>query len=342
MTEAFEHTKGKLVEWVVDRLYERHPDWLSKFGSKGRKSCVEDISYHADFLYASLLGKSSAPFCEYCRWLGSMLPNRGVQTAHILESIRLIQQYIEEHLPSEISAQCLVIIEAGCDTLASTEKAAALPAYFNYLPEASKNLGTFTDALIMGDGHRVDTIVQQQFQQGLDSIDIGIQLIQPAMYEIGLRWETNRITVAQEHLATALAQTLLARNLTQTEYAPRTEHRALFACIPGNHHILGLRMVSDAFEIGGWDVQYLGADIPFNALLSQTDQWKPDLLGLSISTLNQLPVLKFCLGKLRSELGNACPALMVGGLAMNQAPELKSGLGADIWAANARQAFDES
>jgi len=28
----------------------------------------------------------------------------------------------------------------------------------------------------------------------------------------------------------------------------------LFACVEGNYYSLGLRMVSDAFEVEGWDV----------------------------------------------------------------------------------------
>ena len=55
------------------------------------------------------------------------------------------------------------------------------------------------------------------------------------------------------------------------------DRRVLLACVAGNHHAVGLRMVADAFQLAGWDVQYLGANVPTAALVRQAAEWNPTL-----------------------------------------------------------------
>lgn len=336
---SLERHKDALVLWVADKLYETHPDWPERFGPKGRRTCEEDIAYHVEFLRTGLLFDSSKQFTEYCQWLNNILLNRGVETTHLIESLKSVRVFIEAHLPGDEAALCSSLLQAGHQAL-ETAAVPIRPSYFDYLEAPADNVDGFTEALVTGDSSTVQMSALQLQNQGWDPVAINTRLIQPAMYEIGTRWETNRISVAQEHLATALAQTLMARVISQAEYASPSDRHALFACLPGNFHSLGLRMVSDAFEIAGWQVQFLGADVPLQALLRQVDSWRPEVLGLSISNLVQFGTLKFCLNELRSELGNHCPALMVGGLAPNQAPQLARQLGADIWAANPRKAIE--
>jgi methanogenic corrinoid protein MtbC1 len=152
-------------------------------------------------------------------------------------------------------------------------------------------------------------------------------------------WQRNQITVAQEHLATAIIQTLLTQfYLTAAVFAKPSGRTALFAGVEGNQHVLGLRMVSDAFELAGWTVQFLGANTPTDALVAHLDSVKPEVVGLSASMVQQLPTLQRAVEVMKAELGSQCPILLVGGLSTNQMNEVWRWIGADAWSPDAKKA----
>lgn len=217
-----------------------------------------------------------------------------------------------------------------------------LPAFYRKLPPPAPESLIFTEALLAGDQFSARSVMNAKLDAGVDLVEVNVSVVQPALYEVGQRWRHNQISVAQEHLATALCQTLLAGALLRVEPAPRRYRRALFACVEGNFHCLGLRMVADAFELAGWDSAYLGADVPTIALFRQIDSSRPDLVGLSVSLPQQVKVVRELIRMCRLELGEQCPPIMVGGLAMNSVDELWRRVEADAWYPDARTAQREA
>jgi methanogenic corrinoid protein MtbC1 len=63
-------------------------------------------------------------------------------------------------------------------------------------------------------------------------------------------------------------------------------------------------MVADAFLIAGWEVQFLGANVPTTSLIRQTAEWKPDLIGLSVSLPQQVRVAKAVIVQLNEHFGS--------------------------------------
>ncbi len=111
------------------------------------------------------------------------------------------------------------------------------------------------------------------------------RVIAPAMWRIGCLWEEGAITVADEHLATALTHRVMASVYGASfGRASSRPGRILLAAVEGQRHALGLRMAADVLELGGYEVNYLGGDVPLDALLDAVDSRGPDLVGLS-STL---------------------------------------------------------
>ncbi len=123
-------------------------------------------------------------------------------------------------------------------------------------------------------------------------VDFEGRVIQPSLYSIGEKWQVGEVTVAQEHMASAIVQAVMTAGLLRSPPPVLIGKRVLLACVAGNHHAIGLRMVCDAFQLAGWDVQYLGADVPTESLLDQVAKWKPDLLALSASFAQHLATVK--------------------------------------------------
>lgn len=112
------------------------------------------------------------------------------------------------------------------------------------------------------------------------------RVITPAMHELGRLWEEGAITTADEHLATGVTHRVLAALRSPELLEQGLERRpgrprALLAAVQGEQHALGLRMAADLLEDNGYEVAYLGADVPTGALLQAVASLSPDLLGLS-------------------------------------------------------------
>ena len=133
------------------------------------------------------------------------------------------------------------------------------------------------------------------------------RVIAPAMWRIGELWEQGEISVADEHLATALTHQAMAGI-----YGPSLGHRVkpgriLMAAVEGEQHALGLRMAADVVELAGYETIYLGADVPTADLLQAVTARSPDLVGLSAT----MPSLVSSLDRAITEIQRVNPNLIV-------------------------------
>lgn len=114
-------------------------------------------------------------------------------------------------------------------------------------------------AAIAGDGGALDRVVEQALAVlPLEQALLGA--IAPALVRVGAAWEAGELTVAQEHLTSAVVRSHLERRLTDARAAVRGT--AVLACAPGERHELGLLMLAVLLRADGWHVAYLGADTP--------------------------------------------------------------------------------
>ena len=139
-------------------------------------------------------------------------------------------------------------------------------------------------------------------------------------------------------MATAIVQSVMTVGLLRSPLPTAINKRVLLACVEGNNDAVGLRMVADAFQLSGWDVQYLGANVPTIALIKHIGEWKPDLVGLSVSFPQQLRVAKAVAAQMNARFGEARPARMLGGLAINRFNQLADMVGADAFSTDAQAA----
>lgn len=103
----------------------------------------------------------------------------------------------------------------------------------------------------------------QSLKSAGESIEnIYFHLFQRALYDVGKLWEQNKITVATEHLATAITEYLMVLCQQELFLTPRIDKRAIIACTANEYHQIGARMVADTFEMHGWDTWFLGSNTP--------------------------------------------------------------------------------
>ncbi|MCG5509812.1 cobalamin-dependent protein [Ectothiorhodospira sp. A-7Y] len=199
--------------------------------------------------------------------------------------------------------------------------------------------GQVMQALIHGDRRTVCMLIEEALAEGHSLAEAERRLLQPAMYQVGHEWHANRLSVAKEHLATTTAQDAMAQLLFNQPVSVGNGRRALFAAPPGNRHVLGLRMVSDAFEMAGWSVQFLGADVPLESLLGQILHFEPHLVGLTAALPQHLWPVRSLVEEIRRHHAGTYPLILVGGMLINRVPSMAMAIGADLWAADACDAL---
>ncbi len=307
------------------------PEVYARFGQKGREACAEDLGYHLDFLRPTLETNDLSPFIAYLGWLTQVLASRGVPLQSVPRSLDDLASFFS----ASLGDAALPIVAALWAGQAALARGISAPTYDQPCPARHDEALPYASAALLGE--RVDaTALLERALTREDSLpQVAVHVIQPAMYEVGRRWQENSVSVAQEHLATALSQTWMARARAMATAAPDNGGRALFACLAGNHHVMGLRMVADAFELDGWATHNLGANTSCETLLAKVRQIGPQLVGFSVSLPQHLRGVRDAVAGLRTELGSGCPRLVVGGLVINQFPGLADWVGAEVLGADA-------
>ena len=136
--------------------------------------------------------------------------------------------------------------------------------------------------------------------------DIYLERARPALREIGHRWAMGALNVAEEHYATAVAQSILDGLSRQLPRAPRDGRLAVVTGTPEELHALGTRMVADFLEADGWEVLLLGPGAPARDLTALVEQEQPDLVALSTATAGVLDGVVEILGALAALSPRPC------------------------------------
>jgi methanogenic corrinoid protein MtbC1 len=137
-------------------------------------------------------------------------------------------------------------------------------------------------ALRCADAPAAEAVVAEALAAGITPTTIMVDVITAAMRRIGECWEQGELTVAEEHLATGLSYRALLPLQEPLQIAPpRSRERVVLAAVAGQAHVLGLRMVADVLEGAGFNVLYLGANVPAGDLQEFVADHEPAVLGLT-------------------------------------------------------------
>lgn len=151
----------------------------------------------------------------------------------------------------------------------------------------------------------------EQVESGRNSLYIYEQWLAPAMRYVGSLWEQNLITVADEHLASGVCDILMTRYAALVKREQSNGKRGMFLCVEEEAHYFGLKMVSALFEERGFAARFYGPNLPLKDALLGAMNWKPDVVGLSVSIVYHLPKLKQYVNALASLPDR--PAIIIGG-----------------------------
>lgn len=109
--------------------------------------------------------------------------------------------------------------------------------YFHYLHH-----------LLKGDKNACTIVVDQLKADSVPINEIYVSLFQRSLYDVGEKLEKNLISVATEHMATALTELLMIRLQPLLFSAPRVGRKAVICSVANEYHQVDAKMVADTFE----------------------------------------------------------------------------------------------
>lgn len=208
-------------------------------------------------------------------------------------------------------------------------------------PPAEAVRDAYVAAVRDGDRRRAFRVIDDARASGIEMATVYLDVFQPALREIGRLWQENQISVADEHVATAITQAAMARLFEQSfEWRDRAGHSLVAACADLERHEVGIRMLCDLLEMKGWDTTFLGATVPNESLVEIVRRKKPRAVALSVSISPHLPRLRAMIRAVREGAGEAQPLILVGGRPFLEDPSLAVRLGADLTAPDAARAVE--
>lgn len=158
----------------------------------------------------------------------------------------------------------------------------------------------YLELLLAGNRSGCRRMVTTLLDHKIDIKKLYTELFQKSLYDVGRLWERNKISVAREHLSTAITEGVMDLVYPHLFSGERTDKKVIIACTAEEHHQVGGKMVADIFETLGWDSHFLGANTPVDALISLIDEVRPNIVGLSLSMYFNLPRLNTALDAIQS------------------------------------------
>ncbi|TWT27855.1 B12-binding domain-containing protein [Planomicrobium sp. CPCC 101110] len=143
------------------------------------------------------------------------------------------------------------------------------------------------------------------------------ELLTPAMYRIGQLWQENVISVADEHLATAICDFVISATDNRSQAEKEAAGKVMIMGFEGEDHYLGLKMVACVFREHGWVVYDMGPNLPLVHAMDAAEQLKPDVIGLSAALVSRLPLVKSYMDAFG--ILDPKPAVLIGGRAVTLA-----------------------
>lgn len=142
----------------------------------------------------------------------------------------------------------------------------------------------YLNAILQGDSEKARQVIDASIARNYDFKDIYFKIICASQEEVGARWKSGELSVADEHLASNVTKDQLAH--MRELIAPKSKHlkKVVVTTLAGDEHDLPSRILADFFLMDGWDVHYLGANTPVKDLVSFVKTREPHVLCISVTS----------------------------------------------------------
>ncbi|MCX8063213.1 MAG: cobalamin-dependent protein [Anaerolineales bacterium] len=336
LASKLENQKSYFAKLITHEWWREKPSLSRVYGADGYTKSVQDTEYHLSYLAQAIAVENHQIFVHYIEWLKVLFRSLNLPLDLLEESLEQMRDFLLYYFKMEGAHLIGEYLELGIKQMESPVE--ELSSHLD--PE--KSLGNlahqYFDALLRSDRITALQLIREAVAQGISIQDIYLQVFEPCLHEVGRLWQTQQISIAQEHYFTASTQFIMAQLYPLIFQSPRNGRRMVAACAGNELHEIGLRMVVDFFEMEGWDTYYLGANTPPSTLVDYLKSTQADLLAISTTIPIHIRDVEELIRLVRKSKVDSKLKILTGGYPFNLYPDLWQKVGADGTAPNAEQA----
>ena len=235
-----------------------------------------------------------------------------------LEQIEAMKRYIADGVPASRAA-LLVKNAKRSVTEAKSTKTLSLE---------------LLSALIELNDAKADAVLSEAY--ALHTVEnVLMDIIRPAMFELGEMWHTAAINTTTEHFASSYVLGKL-RGLFSLASSNQNAASIIIACAPGDQHELGALMLAVILRRKAFRVYYIGANTPVYDLASMATEMMPQVVMVSASIAGSLSALF----EEKARFKSMAPIVVFGGPAFDENPDLARDLGGHYLSADLEEAAE--
>ena len=191
-------------------------------------------------------------------------------------------------------------------------------------------------AILEGSTERAAEVIDQGLAAGVIPSKLYLDVLMPVQIEIGARWHRGEVTIPQEHIATQITLRQMARLRSMLKTRLKLGLKAVVGSVEGDQHFIGGQAVSDFLMVDGWEVDFLGADIPTDHMVMYVKAREAQLVCVSVALTSLVPTAQKLIAELKKL--KSPPKIIVGGSAFVANPSIASTIGADAYTSDPQEA----
>lgn len=333
---------GPLADRIVDEAltlqWKRRPVLRITFSDAELSQTRKDTRFRVDFLTSSLWAGEPQLFADYVCWNRNLLEGLGQPAEQIDGSLEDILGAVAAVAGDDVCAVARSYVEPA---LSLDRRSCHDGRSSHIVPESPYGALAvqYLGHLIGRRRGEASRLILEAVESGVPVSEVYLEVLQPVQHELGRLWQANLISVAQEHYATAVTQMIMAQLYQHIFSAEKTGFTLVAACVGGELHEIGMRMVADFLEMNGWDTVYIGANTPAADIVETVALSGADVLALSATMGFHIPLVAEVIGAIKNDERTAETRIIVGGYPFNLVDDLWMRVGADGSASDAAGAL---
>lgn len=331
-----------IIKEIIERQYTLQPEF-SKYGIIGMEHSLNDAKYNLEYLFSAIEVDSKLLFLQYNRWAYRLFENLKLPLDTLDKFYSCTREVFKERfdkgqISKELFLKLIEYIDAGTLTLSSEEHEPS--SYFKKDNPLKEYLHKYSEFVFSGDRNSATKLIGNISRRDIEIKDIYKYILQPFQLELGKLWYESKISVAQEHYATAVSQNAMSMLYERIFSTPKNEKVFLGTCVQGELHEFGMRMISDYMESCGWNTYYLGANMPDKGIIQMIREKSPDIIAISCTMTFNISKIQNLITAIKSS--SIDTPVIVGGFPFNSDKTLWKKIGADACSSDFEEVYSIS
>jgi hypothetical protein len=176
------------------------------YKGKAKEKYLQDSVYNLTFLSSALSFNNLESYKKYMIWLAELMKSLGVPLKGMINHFQVMERVLVEELREHDLSNLKRFINEGA---AAFEK--------KYLEEKNSEGGDistpevdhFLQLILSFKREEAARYIIDLLENGKDIKYVYLNIFQPALYQVGFLWQSQKISVAKEHYATSVVQSII-------------------------------------------------------------------------------------------------------------------------------------